>query len=380
MSIGIGTRLGHYEIVGSVGAGGMGIVYAAVDTRLGRRVAIKVLPPDAIADDDRRRRFVREARAASALNHPHIVTIYEVDEEAGTTFIAMELVDGTPLDRVIAGGPLPVPGALDYAVQIAEALEAAHRSGIVHRDIKPSNIMITAAEHAEGRGRVKVLDFGLAKLVERDPSMETRTALETRMGVVLGTGAYMSPEQAEGRRVDARSDIFSFGAVVYEMLTGRRAFSGASILGALTSILKDTPPSVRSTRPEIPREVDTIVQRALAKSADVRYLSAHAMRVDLAAVLAALTRPRVAVWRRPSVLVPVSLVLAVIVAVGAWQTVQARGARWAREEAIPEMERTQGTSRTLEIVRLARRAERYAPEDVARVRQAWQRFVVHTDP
>jgi eukaryotic-like serine/threonine-protein kinase len=201
-------KVSHYRIELEIGRGGMGVVYRAVDTRLGRTVAIKMLPPEATADPDRHRRFVQEARSASALNHPHIVTIHDIDEDAGTTFIAMELVEGTPLDRIIAQGALPVATALEYGTQVAAALAAAHANGIVHRDIKPANIMITRD------GRAKVLDFGLAKLVERAPTEETMSALGTRPGLIMGTAAYMSPEQAEGRAVDARSDIFSFGAVL----------------------------------------------------------------------------------------------------------------------------------------------------------------------
>ena len=177
----------------------MGVVYSALDAKLGRRVAIKVLPPEMTADPDRRRRFLQEARSASALNHPNIVTVYEVDEHEGTTFIAMELVDGEPLDRRLARGALPAAEALEYAIQVADALAAAHAAGIVHRDIKPGNIVVAAD------GRVKVLDFGLAKLVERAPADATLSAFATRPGAIVGTAAYMSPEQAEGRPVDARS-------------------------------------------------------------------------------------------------------------------------------------------------------------------------------
>src|SRR6266545_4294739 len=194
------TTISHYRLEAELGRGGMGVVYRAVDTRLGRAVAIKMLPAGATADPDRNRRFVQEARAASALNHPHIVTIYDIDEEQGETFIAMELVEGMPLDRLLAQGPLPVVRALEYGAQIAGALGAAHAGGIIHRDIKPANIIITSD------GRAKVLDFGLAKLIELAPAAATKTALATRAGVVLGTASYMSPEQAEGRPVDARSD------------------------------------------------------------------------------------------------------------------------------------------------------------------------------
>src|SRR4029079_9781470 len=251
--------LSHYTLENEIGRGGMGVVYRALDTRLGRAVAIKMLPAGGTTGPERNRRFIQEARAASALNHPNIVTIYDIDEEGDTTFIAMELVEGAPLDQVIAGGPLPVVTALDYALEIASALPAAHASGIIHRDIKPGNIMITRD------GRVKVLDFGLAKLIERSPTEATMTALGTRPGFIMGTAAYMSPEQAEGRPVDARSDIFSFGAVLYEMLTGKRAFRGDSPASTLAAVLPSTPPPPGQTAPTLPRELERIIVRCLRK-------------------------------------------------------------------------------------------------------------------
>jgi formylglycine-generating enzyme required for sulfatase activity/dienelactone hydrolase/predicted Ser/Thr protein kinase len=367
-------RVSHYRLEGEIGRGGMGVVYRAVDTRLGRTVAIKMLPAEATADADRNRRFVQEARSASALNHPHIVTIHDIDEDDGTTFIAMELVDGTPLDKLLAKGSLPVATALEYAVQVADALSAAHASGIVHRDIKPANIMITRD------GRAKVLDFGLAKLIERPPSAETMSVLATHPGLIVGTASYMSPEQAEGRPVTARSDIFSFGAVLYEMLAGRRPFAGATEVGVITAILRDQPPPLRSVRSDIPADVQAIVDRCLAKDPAARYTDAGAIRADLAAVRAKMTRPPETIWRRPAVLIPVGLLLVSVAALGAWQTVQAGRVRWARQEAIPEIERLQVTDRSLDAVRLAREAERYAPDDIARVRQAWYATNLTTSP
>ena len=364
----------HYRLEDELGRGGMGIVYRAIDARLGRAVAIKMLPAEATADPDRNRRFVQEARAASALNHPHIVTIYDIDDDAGTTFIAMELVDGTPLDRVIAGGPLPIAQAIACAEQVASALEAAHAHGIVHRDIKPANIMITRD------GRAKVLDFGLAKLVDRAPAESTMTALGTRPGMIMGTAAYMSPEQAEGRPVDARSDIFSFGAVLYELLAGRRPFSGDSDLGVITAILRDQPPPLRSVRADVPAEMQAIVDRCLAKNPAERYADAGAVRSDLASIHAELLRPVDKAWRRPAVLVPVALGLIAIAAFGVWQTVQARRARWIDEQAIPEIERLQTSDRPLAAVRRARDLERYAPDEVERIRQSWYTFSLNTQP
>ena len=367
-------QVSHYRVGAEIGRGGMGIVYAAHDTRLGRAVAIKMLPAEATADPDRHRRFIQEARAASALNHPHIVTIHDIDEDDGTTFIAMELVDGTRLDRLIAQGPMPVTTALEYAAQVASALEAAHGSGIVHRDIKPANILITRD------GRAKVLDFGLAKLVERDEAKDTMTGLDTTPGLIMGTAAYMSPEQAEGQPVTARSDIFSLGAVLYEMLSGRRPFAGDSDLGLITAILRDQPPALRSLRPDLPPDVQAIVDRCLAKSPDARYTDARTLKKDLDAAHAKLIRPAERSWRRPVVLIPIALVLLAGAIFGTWQTIQARRLRWVQQEAIPEIERLQMTDVTLDAMRLARQAARYAPDEIERVRLSWYPLNLETEP
>ncbi len=367
-------KVSHYRIDAEIGRGGMGVVYSAHDTRLGRAVAIKMLPPEATADPDRHRRFVQEARAASALNHPHIVTIHEIDDDNGTTFIAMELVDGTRLDTLIAAGALPVAKALEYASQVASALDAAHGSGIVHRDIKPANILITRD------GRAKVLDFGLAKLVERDQAKETMTGLDTRPGLIMGTAAYMSPEQAEGRPVTARSDIFSLGAVLYEMLSGRRPFAANSDLGLITSILRDQPPGLRSVRPNVPAEVQAIVDRCLAKDPDARYADARALKADLDAAREKLTRPADSAWRRPAVLIPVALLLIAVAAMVTWQTVQARRLRWVEQVAMPEIERLQLTDTTLDALRLTREVARYAPDQIDRLRRSWYPLNLETNP
>ena len=367
-------HISHYRVDEELGRGGMGIVYRAYDSRLGRAVAIKVLPPEATADPERHQRFVQEARSASALNHPNIVTIYEIGSDAGTTFIAMELVEGTPLDRLLAKGPLSILVALDYAAQAAAALAAAHASGIVHRDIKPANIVVTPD------GRAKVLDFGLAKLVERPAADATLTALATRPGAVMGTLAYMSPEQAQGERVDARSDVFALGAVLYEMLAGRRAFGGSSDAAIMTAILRDPPAPLRTARPETPADVDAIVTRALTKEPGARYPDAGAMRTDISTAHARMTRPAESAWRRPSVLAPVALLLLAAAGFGAWQTVNIRRTRQAQRQTIPEIERLQHTEQSLQAVRLARQVETYAAEDVARLRAAWFPFETNTDP
>src|SRR5690349_16728789 len=225
----IGQTLGHYRIEAKLGGGGMGVVYRALDTHLDRSVAIKILRSDVITSPDRKRRFLQEAKAASALNHPNIVHIYDISSSDGTDFIAMEFVPGKTLDQLIGSSGLPLKDTLKYSIQIADALARAHTAGIVHRDLKPANII------AGEDGRIKLLDFGLAKLTERAADSETDTATvtafetpKTEEGMIVGTVAYMSPEQAEGKKIDARSDIFTFGTVLYEMLTGRRPFEGTS--------------------------------------------------------------------------------------------------------------------------------------------------------
>jgi Tol biopolymer transport system component/predicted Ser/Thr protein kinase len=264
-----GRTIGRFEILEKLGEGGMGVVWKARDTRLDRFVALKVLPPEKTADAERKRRFVQEAKAASALNHPNIITIYDIDECDGMDFIAMEFVAGKTLDQLIAPKGLPFNEALRYAIQMAGALAAAHATGIIHRDLKPGNIMIAAS------GDVKILDFGLAKLTERSIGAEDATVTvqgATVAGAVMGTVAYMSPEQAEGRPVDARSDIFSFGCVIYEMLTGQRAFRG---------ILREEPKPVTEIAPNVPQELERIVQRCLRSDAGRRFQNMADLKVAL---------------------------------------------------------------------------------------------------
>jgi len=259
-----GRTLAHYRLVEKIGSGGMGVVYRAEDTHLDRTVAIKVLPADAVADPERRRRFVQEAKAASALNHANIIHIYDIGSADGIDFIAMEYVSGKTLDESIGRRGLPVDDALRCAAQVAAALAAAHAAGIVHRDVKPANVMVTE------KGLVKVLDFGLAKLMERDEVLGAATTLArpplTLQGTIVGTVAYMSPEQAEGKTVDLRSDIFSFGSVLYEMVAGRRAFAGDSTVGTLAAILHQEPTPIEG----IPPELEQIIARCLRKEPDRR--------------------------------------------------------------------------------------------------------------
>jgi eukaryotic-like serine/threonine-protein kinase len=267
----IGQVLGHYRIEAKLGEGGMGVVYRAFDTHLDRPVAIKILRADATSSPERKRRFVQEAKAASALNHPNIVHIYDISSTDGTDFIAMEFVAGKTLDQLIGKSGLPLKDTLKYSIQIADALARAHAAGIVHRDLKPANIIVSED------GRVKLLDFGLAKLTEKAadsddaPTMtNVQVGLQTEEGTIVGTVVYMSPEQAEGKRVDARSDIFSFGSVLYEMVSGRRPFEGASNLSTLSSILHREPPPLGDLAPNLPVELEKIIARCLRKDPERR--------------------------------------------------------------------------------------------------------------
>ncbi len=239
----------------------MGEVYRATDTKLGREVALKVLPAEMAGDPDRLARFQREARAVAALNHPHIVTIYSVEEAEGVHFLTMELVEGLSLDRRIAAGGLPVEQIIEIAGALAEALAAAHEKGIVHRDLKPGNVMVT------DEGRVKVLDFGLAKDVGAESSTDATltSAGRTQAGMVMGTPAYMSPEQVSGRALDHRSDIFSLGVLLHEMATGRRPFEGTSSAELVSSILRDSPPLVTESRKDLPSDLARVIRRCLEK-------------------------------------------------------------------------------------------------------------------
>lgn len=256
----------------------MGEVYRARDRRLGRDVAIKVLPAPFAADDERLRRLEREARAAAALNHPNIVTVYSVETSDSHLFVTMELVEGRSLALAIPKGGLRVDALLAIAIPLTDAIAAAHSKGITHRDLKPANIMIGAGDH---EGRVKVLDFGLAKLEESSLPPESAATI-TIEGRVLGTVAYMSPEQATGQAMDARSDLFSLGVILFEMATGQRAFKGDSHVTALSSLLTDTPPSVTDLNPALPSELGRIIKHCLVKDPARRFQTAADLRNELA--------------------------------------------------------------------------------------------------
>ncbi|HWO28991.1 MAG TPA: serine/threonine-protein kinase, partial [Candidatus Acidoferrum sp.] len=268
MPLAPGTRLSQYEILSSLGAGSMGEVYRARDTRLDRDVAIKVLPELVSADPERLQRFEVEAKAAAALNHPNILAVYQMGTYAGVPYLVSELLEGKSLAETVRRGPLPLRKAIDYGVQIAQGLAAAHEKGIVHRDLKPDNLFVTKD------GRVKILDFGLAKLIQPKDSLINATPTLTMPGVAMGTMGYMSPEQVRGLATDHRTDIFAFGAILYEMVMGKRTFERGTSADTMSAILNEEPAPISEIAPETPVGLQRVVRRCLEKNAEQRFQSA----------------------------------------------------------------------------------------------------------
>jgi serine/threonine protein kinase/predicted esterase len=380
-----GTKLGPYEILAPLGSGGMGEVYRASDSRLDREVAIKVLPQNLASDSSALKRFEREAKAIAALSHPNILNIHDVGNQDGVSFAVMELLDGTNLRQHLTGGQLTWQKAVDIAIEIAAGLAAAHSKGIVHRDLKPENIFITSD------GRVKILDFGLARLEEpatqRDVSQLPTNHLETSPGMIIGTVPYMSPEQVRGMAVDARSDIFSFGCVFYELLLGRRAFSGVSMADTVSAILKEQPELITQT--QIPAPLLQVVRKCLAKSAEERYPSGEKLLPELKSLREEVSHPQLHVGkeisrnlRKPVFTIPILLLIALIGYVAFRFLQNHRNVEWARNE-IPEISRLADVEDFPKAFNLANRAKQYIPGDHL-LEKLWPRISrpisIETDP
>jgi len=349
---------GKYRILEEIGHGGMGIVYKAEDMKLTRTVALKFLPPELSSDPEARERFLQEARAAAALSHPNICTIYEVNESEDNPFIAMEYVEGEDLREKTKKGPLPIEKALAIVIQAAEGLEKAHRKGIVHRDVKCSNIMVTES------GQAKIMDFGLAKL-------RGGTAF-TKEGATLGTVAYMSPEQARGEKVDGRTDIWSLGVVLYEMLTGELPFKGERDVSILYSIVHEEPKLLKTINPRIPTELERIVHHAMEKSPEARYPSAGAMRKDLEKLQESLRASEAGILnirslgrriRKPQVAIPALMILSALVFMGIKLFKHQAEVRWAKETLIPQVQQRADDENYHEALRLATQAKEVLGDD-----------------
>ena len=356
--VSIGAMLGPYRIESLLGEGGMGQVYLARDTRLGRLVAIKVIRGEKTQQPDFRIRFQREARATAALNHPHICALYDVGEQGGDTFLVMEYVEGEALAALLKKGGVTFEDALQYGTQIASALAYAHAKHIIHRDLKPHNVMIASTG-------VKVLDFGLAKHFGPEAegaSLEASLRDETQPGQVVGTPAYMSPEQISGQPIDPRSDIFAFGALLYEMLCGRRPFQGTTTLTTLSAVLHKTPDLPRSLRPNIPQPLEQIVMRCLEKQPEARFSSADALHRALAAQQP--SKPSGVLKPRTAAIAAALVVVLGGGAFGLWEYIRGSRIRWVEKE-VPEIARLINENRRLEALKLYRQAQERAPASQA---------------